>query len=283
MSSGIYSITNKTNDKIYIGSSTNIEERWKFHKKSLKSNKHHSIHLQRAYNKYGKFKFDFKILEIVKSKRNYLLKREQYWMDTFKSPIRKYGYNICPDAMGHDVSDETREKNRQARLGKTSWNKGLSGYKLHSKESKAKISKASKGNTYRKNSTHSKEFVKKISKRMQGNTYRKGMKFSKKTLKQMSDVKKGKKFTKEHKRKISNARNGMKFTKEHRKNISLGRLLAIKNGLIPWLKGKTMSKEQRLTMSKARKGMKLTKKHRLNIGKSLKKFYKNKRNKLHVK
>ena len=32
---GIYKITNTKNEKVYIGQSTNIEERWKQHKYSL--------------------------------------------------------------------------------------------------------------------------------------------------------------------------------------------------------------------------------------------------------
>ena len=32
MSRGIYKITNKINQKSYIGKSTNIEERWHYHK-----------------------------------------------------------------------------------------------------------------------------------------------------------------------------------------------------------------------------------------------------------
>lgn len=37
MSQGIYKITNKINNKCYIGKSTNIEFRWKYHIKNRNS------------------------------------------------------------------------------------------------------------------------------------------------------------------------------------------------------------------------------------------------------
>ena len=48
----IYKITNNINDKVYIGSTKNIEVRKKRHLNDLKNNKHHSIYLQRFYNKH---------------------------------------------------------------------------------------------------------------------------------------------------------------------------------------------------------------------------------------
>lgn len=57
---GIYSIINKANNKIYIGSTINLERRLKEHKRRLKYNNHTNTHLQYAWNKYGKecFKFE---------------------------------------------------------------------------------------------------------------------------------------------------------------------------------------------------------------------------------
>jgi len=50
---GIYSILNKLNNKTYIGSSCDIERRWRHHRQNLNKGIHHCIHLQRAWNKYG--------------------------------------------------------------------------------------------------------------------------------------------------------------------------------------------------------------------------------------
>jgi group I intron endonuclease len=53
MNCGIYKITNKINNKCYIGSSVNILERFKSHRNKLKSNKHINNYFQNAYNKHG--------------------------------------------------------------------------------------------------------------------------------------------------------------------------------------------------------------------------------------
>ena len=63
MSSGVYRIQNIIEDKNYIGKSRNIEQRWKQHIASLKSNKHINSKLQSAFNKYGLDSFKFTILE----------------------------------------------------------------------------------------------------------------------------------------------------------------------------------------------------------------------------
>ncbi len=94
MTMGIYKIENKVNGKIYIGSSKNIENRWKKHKYDLRSNNHHSEHMQNAWNKYGKENFIFKIIEEIRDE-NILIEREQYWINALKSYNIDIGYNIA--------------------------------------------------------------------------------------------------------------------------------------------------------------------------------------------
>jgi len=91
--SGIYKIENKVNGKMYIGSSKNIENRWKQHKSLLRINKHHSQHLQYAWKKYGEECFKFEVIEDGVSQED-LFAREQYWMDKMQSYNPKRGYNI---------------------------------------------------------------------------------------------------------------------------------------------------------------------------------------------
>lgn len=93
---GIYKIENIKNNKVYIGSSNNIKERWKRHIKDLKNDNHHSFHLQKAWNKYGEENFKFEIIE--KCKKEDLLDKEQYYMDLYNSYNKKYGYNISMSA-----------------------------------------------------------------------------------------------------------------------------------------------------------------------------------------
>lgn len=169
--SGIYQIKNLINGKVYVGSSVNIEYRFRCHKCRLNKNNHHSIYLQRTWNKYGEENFEFKIIELVDDE-NLLIEREQFWIDEL-SAVNPEGYNANPFAgrtggikgrklseehkrkigesgKGREVSQETRDKIREGHLGK----------KL-SEEHKEKMSKRKKG----KRSTQaifSEEDVKKI-------------------------------------------------------------------------------------------------------------------------
>lgn len=113
---GIYKIYNLINKKFYIGSSINVKKRWREHKRDLNKNKHHSKHLQRAWNKYGKDNFRFELLEIVDDK-DILLEREQYYLDITKSYKKSIGYNMSPTAgsvSGYKRSKEAIEKTAKA-------------------------------------------------------------------------------------------------------------------------------------------------------------------------
>jgi len=154
--SGIYKITNKQNGKIYIGSSLNIYQRFYMHRSNLSSGNHHSSHLQRAWDKYGKESFIFEIIEEVPDK-NVLLEKEQYYMDTTKSYERENGYNINPTAtnrLGAKHTEEAKRKMSESRKASGRWkgknnpmygvslsgpDHGMYG-KTHSPESRKKIS-----------------------------------------------------------------------------------------------------------------------------------------------
>lgn len=93
MKSCIYAIINKKNNKLYIGSTVDYKIRLKVHINKLIKNEHHSILLQRAFNKYGIKMFKFKILEFVENDK--LLEKEQYYLDFYESYNKRKGYNIC--------------------------------------------------------------------------------------------------------------------------------------------------------------------------------------------
>lgn len=118
--SGIYKITNKVNNKIYIGSAVNIKTRWSKHIGSLNKNKHENRYLQNSWNKYGGENFKFEVLEYVKDKEK-LIEREQYWIDKTNCTNRNIGYNICPKAgscLGKKCTKEQIEKMREKALGR---------------------------------------------------------------------------------------------------------------------------------------------------------------------
>ena len=79
--SGIYCIINILNNKKYIGSTLNFRIRLRRHYYTLRNNKHHNIHLQHAYNKYGINCFVFKILETCEPIQETLMIIEQKYLD----------------------------------------------------------------------------------------------------------------------------------------------------------------------------------------------------------
>lgn len=117
--SGVYQILNTKTGKMYIGSATNIFKRLKWHKYTLYKNKHHSILLQRAWNKYGDNCFIFNILE--ETNIDDLLKIEQLWLDASKCYIPKFGYNIYKIAgspSGYKPTKEAIEKSASKNRGR---------------------------------------------------------------------------------------------------------------------------------------------------------------------
>jgi group I intron endonuclease len=118
--SAVYCITCTSNGKVYIGSAVCIRKRWWSHRDDLARGRHHSRHLQQAWNKYGAAAFAFDILEAVDDPAE-LLEREQFHIDRTKAYDRHYGYNINPTAgsnLGRTWSEATREKKIRGMTGR---------------------------------------------------------------------------------------------------------------------------------------------------------------------
>lgn len=108
---GVYQIRNIKNNKVYVGSSINLEQRKSTHFSALKNNNHHSIKLQRAYLKNPE-DFVFEVLEEVFDK-NILFEIEQKWID--KLDAFDNGYN-CTRIVGDfktTVEAEKKNENRE--------------------------------------------------------------------------------------------------------------------------------------------------------------------------
>jgi len=111
---GVYCIENIENNKKYIGSSKHVYKRRNSHFNELKRGKHKNIKLQRSYDKHGRDKFVFYIIEVIDSEIK-LIEREQFYIDKIKP---EYNINlIANSSLGVKRSDETKEKVRQANLG----------------------------------------------------------------------------------------------------------------------------------------------------------------------
>lgn len=108
MKTGIYRIVNLKTGRSYIGSARDLNERKTNHFSQLRTNKHHSIILQRAYNKaLDKNIFEFQILELCLE--NDLIARENFYLETLckskdyidgkNKDFLKLSYNILPLAI----------------------------------------------------------------------------------------------------------------------------------------------------------------------------------------
>ena len=112
---GTYKIFCIIDSKLYVGSSKNIEKRFRIHKSQLNNNTHHNIHLQRAWNKYGEHNFIFEPISIckeseLKNKENELLKALDF----------KNNFNIGKRASGGDnLSNNPNKKEIIERRTKT--------------------------------------------------------------------------------------------------------------------------------------------------------------------
>lgn len=168
--SGVYSILNTVNGKRYVGSAICLKDRFYDHRKRLRAGRHHSIKLQRAWNKHGESVFVFETLEIVDAAQ--LIAREQHWIDHHNAACPDRGYNISPTA-GSQLGLKHSEKTRaQISASKT-------GYK-HSAESRANMGAGRMGV---KRSARSIELQRA---RLKGNKYFAGKKHSEETKARMS-------------------------------------------------------------------------------------------------
>lgn len=117
---GIYGILNLCTDQFYVGSSYQFKLRFRKHKSGLYNNRHHSIKLQNAFNKYGDKNFVFGAIEVMEKEMwevftekevlRYLLDRERYWIDNFNA--FNDGYNMLREpgtTYGHRHSKETKD------------------------------------------------------------------------------------------------------------------------------------------------------------------------------
>lgn len=189
--SGIYAIVNKNNGKRYIGSSFDIVQRWKRHARLLNTGKHHSTHLQNAWNKYGAVSFDFVILQ--ECPECDLIVNEQRYIDLFNPE-----YNVSPTAgrtFGVIRSDEYRAKQSKSQSGK-----------VISEETRQKISDGMKGkrNSLGTSRVVSQSTIEKIRSSLFGHSV------SLETRQKISSKNKGYKHSEEARRKIGKASIGNK-------------------------------------------------------------------------
>lgn len=154
--SGIYTITNLIDGKMYVGFAIVFNTRKNDHWDKLRKNKHKNIHLQRAWNKYGEENFVFEILEECENK--FLTSQEHYWATILNTHNREYGYNLRPTnpfgktIVPKEMRDKMSKLYKGRKLPKSTHEKlwesrRKSGWTM-SQEQKNKIGNANKGKTH---------------------------------------------------------------------------------------------------------------------------------------
>lgn len=109
MNTGVYTITNLINQKIYVGStSLGFREREINHFSDLRRNKHPNTYLQNSVIKYGIENFKFEVLE--ECLPEFCISCEQYWINMLDSTNSAFGYNllaVAGSSLGYKHSKES--------------------------------------------------------------------------------------------------------------------------------------------------------------------------------
>ena len=136
----IYKVTNKINNKIYIGQTIRtLEERIKEHTRKRNSS------LYKAFNKYGIENFEIEIIDKCNTTEE-LNKKEIYWIKYYDCLVPK-GYNLCEgggQTNGYQHREESKIKMSNNRGRYYGENNPFYG-KTHTLEQKQKWSKERKG------------------------------------------------------------------------------------------------------------------------------------------
>ena len=183
MTCGIYQIYSAINNRIYIGSSANIEKRITNHRCQLRNGTHHNDHLQRAWDEYGESEFFFGV--ICECDRSELLQKEQFYVDIWDSDS-SYNLNRQVEELPN-MSLDARMKISAAHKGRVSPTKG----RVIPESERIKI----------------------------GNTLR-GRKLPEQTRRKMGESRKGHPVSAETRQKISESRKGIKFSDETKRRMS---------------------------------------------------------------
>lgn len=139
MRGAVYKITCTANGRTYIGSTVDFPSRRRRHIHLLRRGMHHSLHLQRSYDKHGEQAITFEIIDDGVPVAT-LLDRESCLIRSLKPAFNSSSVNAT--RLGAKQSSECKAKVSRA-------NKGRS----HSPESKTKISSSMVGNTNAKGNT----------------------------------------------------------------------------------------------------------------------------------
>lgn len=93
----IYQIYNTDNGKLYIGKAVDVFKRKVEHFDMLETNSHYNQHLQKSFNKHGREKFRFQIIEECKECELY--EKEIYYIQIYDSFNSGYNQTLGGDGV----------------------------------------------------------------------------------------------------------------------------------------------------------------------------------------
>lgn len=201
----VYVITNKINQKIYIGKTNDLITRWYGHISDV-ADINNKRYLYCAMRKYGIDNFIIEPIAYYTTDEE-ALQAEIYWIAELRKFCKLYNLTDGGDgATGYKQTEAAKKKLSEIHLGEKNHrygkpmsdknksaiskaNKGV----LKSKEHKENLSKAAKGRTNFKGKTHSEETKRKMSETKSGDkSYNFGSHLSDEAKKNLSDKWKGK-------------------------------------------------------------------------------------------
>lgn len=236
---GIYAIKNTKTNKVYVGQTICLEQRWSQHRRCLRNGDHRNPFLQHSFDFHGEDFFVYEVIEITS--RDALDYKEIEWMRKLKSCDQKYGYNIyeggfglCEVPMyvrkkiskaltGMKRSEESIRKSAEGNRGmKRSPEaiKNMSG-RLLTKEHREKISKARKGIKLEPDSIR--KMAETLRRKYASGEIKKiqlGVPLKEETKRKISEKLKGHKQSEETKKKRALSCTGRKHSDETKKKIS---------------------------------------------------------------
>jgi group I intron endonuclease len=222
----IYIIQNTNNNKIYVGQTINVKNRWYSHKYELKKNNHRDSYLQNSWNKYSENAFEFYILD------------QDYWTEDevtkYEESVRVWytGLGLCYNIRGCGPHGKMTEEYKIL-LSKRMSGKGNH---MYGKPSPNKGKKQPQ------------ELIELRTASLRGR------KLSEEHKKKLSTAHTGKKLSKEHIDKQTQGKLGQKRTEETKKRMSDAHK-GINKGKPSCNTGKIHTKESRKNMSEAHKGV----------------------------
>lgn len=210
MNSGVYTITQHSTGKRYVGSSVNLQNRKDSHYSGLRRNTHGNSLLQRAFMKYGEADFDFRVL--LHCDVNQVLFYEQRALDILTPEFNIL--RVAGNSTGRLATPETRAKMSMSQKGRTC-----------SPETRTKMSAAGKGRTFSsetraKISASNKGRIRSPEVRAKMSAYHTGRTRSLEARANMSASAKGRTFSTETRAKMSAAQKGRPVSPETRAKLS---------------------------------------------------------------